>query len=969
MGEQAFKKSIRLGLMPPLTGLVDIYGTEIVQAARIACAEINARGGVLGCELELVIEDDGSLPQTAVPAALKLIEEHHCAALIGNLLSNSRIAVATQVAEPKRIPLLNFSFYEGSIFNRYFFHFAALPNQQIDKMIPYMAEHYGLKMFFAGHNYEWPRGSIDAAKRSLLRLGGDILGEEYLDIGVDVSAIDTLLEQVLRSGADVFVPYFAGSDQMLLLTRFTEMGMKSRMAVVMGHYDEIMVSRLPAQVREGFYSSNTYFMSVKTPENHRYLDLLNQQARVHGIWPQGNGVLTNFGEGTYLCVHAFAQAVTSAGTTDAEALVTALEQCRVVGPQGNVIMDAKTHHASVNTYLARCNADGMFSIIESFGCNPPIIPERYRLNLRNTALSAVVASLPDRPRQKAEENVTSNDTARQMLSLADMAIMATDEQGIIIEVNRSACLLFGYNEHEMLGMSIHLLLPPNFRYQHVELLKQFVLGEETERRMATRSEVMGYRKDGSFFPMEAGIAKFYNHQQWTLVVTIVDITARKRVEDELVWQSTHDPLTGLPNRELIYQRLVMALQRSRHNGLSIALLFIDLDEFKSINDSHGHGIGDDLLKVVSTRLLAQARAGDTVARLSGDEFVILCEQLERPATTVTMLAEHINTALRNPIILYERQLFVTASIGIAIGRGTTHSADDMLHSADTAMNAVKERGSDGWQFFNQQLQKQAQQRLTISRGLRSAIENNEFFPCFQPIVVAHTGQIVGAELLLRWHSSNGEISPAQFIPIAEMTGVIVPIGLWVFRTGCLAEVDWRNRWGENAPYVSINVSARHLNEASLVDDFARLLRETNAQPNNILLEITETSLMMDVENNLHTLRRLTDLGMRIAIDDFGTGYSSLAQLARMPVSVIKIDKAFVDGIEKQQESSTLIRAIISLGRAMGMQLLAEGVETEAQLHELRADGCDLIQGYFFHRPLKLSVFIETVARALGSDDS
>lgn len=236
---------IRLGLMSPLTGLVGLYGQEIVNAARIASEEINQRGGLLGRPLELVVEDDGSVPATAVPAAERLLDQHGCVALIGNLLSSSRIAVVAQVAAPRQIPLLNFSFYEGSISSRYFFNFAALPNQQIDKMIPFMAQRYGVKMFFAGNNYEWPRGSIDAAKRVLQRLEGTVVGEEYLSIGAGKDEIEHLLEQLACSGADVFVPYFAGSDQLAILTRFAERGLKQRMAVVMGHYDEMLVSQLP----------------------------------------------------------------------------------------------------------------------------------------------------------------------------------------------------------------------------------------------------------------------------------------------------------------------------------------------------------------------------------------------------------------------------------------------------------------------------------------------------------------------------------------------------------------------------------------------------------------------------------------------------------------------------------------------------------------------------------------------------
>ena len=960
---------IRLGLMPPLSGLVAIYGGEISNAARIACDEINAAGGLLGRPLELVIEDDGSLPDTAVPAALRLVDQHRCDAIIGNLLSNSRIAVAAQVAEPRHIPYLNFSFYEGSISGRYFFHFAALPNQQIDRMIPWMAKHYGLKMFFAGNNYEWPRGSIDAAKRALTGLGGDILGEEYLPIGASQQDIDTLLQQVALSGADVFVPYFAGDDQVHLLTRFTELGLKNRMAVVMGHYDEMMVSQLPPQVREGFYSSNSYFMSVDTAANREYLAQLARQPGITGIWPNGNGIVTNFGEGAYLCVKAYARAVELAGTTEPAAVVEALEKVRVTSPQGEVVMDARTHHASVNTYLARCNADGTFSIVESFGRIAPVIPERYREQATVAKLheSPPSSQVMDRISAEATAAMQRFNTASRILSIADMAVIATNELGVIVEANPSACHLFGYTLAEMVGMSVHLLLPPHIRQRHVDMVRGFVEGEEMERRMSSRGEISGYRKDGSFFPLEAAIAKFKDGEEWMLVVTMRDISERKLAEEEMLWRATHDLLTALPNRALIRERLVNALQRSQRQGLSVALLFIDLDGFKLVNDTHGHQAGDALLKQVASRLMEQVRPGDTVARLAGDEFVVLCEQLEQPAT-ISALAERINEAMRQPVDFNGTQLFVTASIGIAVGHGSTHSADDLLRSADTAMYEVKQKGRDGWQFFSDSLEQKVRQRLSVTEGLRHALERNEFSCRFQPIVSAENRRIVGAELLLRWYPQGGEISPAVFIPIAEMTGPIVAIGLWVFRQGCLAEVKWRRRWGAQAPsYVSVNVSTRQLDEESLAQDFAAILRETGADPTRMLIEITETSLMADVEKNLHVLQQLSELGLRVAVDDFGTGYSSLAQLTRMPVSVLKIDKAFVDGVDKQADSRTIIRAIIGLGRSLGMKLVAEGVENEAQMLELRSNGCDFIQGYLCHRPLDEQTFIETVDRELSSE--
>jgi len=915
----------RLGLMAPLTGLVEIYGPDIVHAATIACDEVNEQGGVLGRPLELIVEDDGSLPQTAVPAAERLLDVHGCVALIGNLLSNSRIAVASQVADRRRVPMLNFSFYEGSINSRYFFHFAALPNQQIEQMIPLAARKHGLKMFFAGNNYEWPRGSIDAAKRALIALEGDVVGEAYLPLGATADEIDALLTQVGRSGADVFVPYFAGADQLALLNGFAERGLKKRMAVVMGHYDEMMASRLSPEVREGLYSSNTYFMSLETPANRDYLRRLRGQPGITGIWPDGNGVLTNFGEAAYLCVHAFANAARAAGTVEPEALVGALERVQVSGPQGVVVMDPVTHHASVNVCLARCLRAGTFEIIEHFGCIAPRIPERYRLHAdaRGVEPSPSSPALTARLAAEIGGGQRPLESAQQILSVADMAILATDAEGVIAQANDSALAMFGYDQGELIGSPVHVLLPPHFRQRHAELVKAFVEGETTERRMGRRNEITGYRKDGSFFPLEASIAKFHNGDGWLLVVTMRDITERKRAEEELTRQATHDPLTGLPNRALIRDRLNNALHRSRRTGLSVALLFVDLDGFKLINGTHGHEAGDELLKSVAARLIEQVRPGDTVARLAGDEFVVLCEQVEQP-TSMSVLAERINDTLRQPIDFADSSLFVSASIGIAIGNGSTHSADDLLRHADTAMYAVKAGGRDGWQFFSDSLEEQARQRLEINNGLRKALERNELSVRYQPIVAAETGRIIGAELLLRWHPPSGEVSPAIFIPIAELTGVIGPIGKWVFHQACRAEVAWRERWGEQAPYVSLNLSARQLSDDSLVDDFAAMLRQTGANPARLLLEITETSLMADVEANLKVLRRLAEFGLRVAVDDFGTGYSSLAQLTRLPVDVLKIDRAFVDGLEKSDDSRTIIRAVISLGRALGLKLVAEG---------------------------------------------
>jgi PAS domain S-box-containing protein len=511
------KETVRLGLMPPLTGLVGIYGTEISRAGQIACDEVNENGGVLGMPLELVIEDDGSLPDSAVIAATKLVDKHHCAAIIGNLLSNSRIAVAYQVAEPRKIPLLNFSFYEGSIQSRYFFHFAALPNQQIDRMIPYMRQKYGSKMFFAGNNYEWPRGSIDAAKRALLRAGGEISGEEYCPIGVPAEDIERLLDLVEKAAPDVFVPYFAGVDQVNLLTRFTQRGLKQRMAVVMGHYDEMMASILPADIREGFYSSNTYFMSVDSAENRNYLARLSKLQGVTGIWPQGNGILTNFGEGTYLCVKAFAQAANAAGSLAPEALIDVLCTIQVSGPQGTVSMDSVTQHAAVNTYLSRCNAEGNFNIVEKFGVIKPVIPERYsHQRISNQATM--------------EEDIRLQ--ARILEQMSEAVLLTNSADLSIVYSNAGADRLFGYEKGALLGTHMSTLNAPILH--HPQDGATDIIGELNQKGR-WKGEGHNIKKDGTQIWTSASISTFTHPaygEVWLAVYR--DITKRKQMEQDLL---------------------------------------------------------------------------------------------------------------------------------------------------------------------------------------------------------------------------------------------------------------------------------------------------------------------------------------------------------------------------------------------------------------------------------------------------
>lgn len=925
--------SIRLGLLAPFSGLALIYGPSLVWAARIACDEVNQAGGVLGRPLELVVEDDGSVPPQAVEAALRLVEKHQCVALIGSMLSNARIAVADKVVRPKQIPYLNFSSYEGSICNPYFFHFAAIPNQQVDTMVRYMGEHFGLKMFFAGSNYEWPRGSIAAAKQVLNSMEGEVVGEAYLPLGATDEQIDAMLATLARSGADVFVPWFPGADLMRLLQRFAESGLKRHMAVVIEHFDEVMASHLPATVREDLYSGSTYFMSLDTQGNRKFLNRLGQLPETGGIWPRGSGLANNFSDAVWTCVHAFADAATRAGSLDVASLVAALETTRILAPQGEVIMDAASHHAHVNVYLARCKSNGSFSILKRFRQIAPVIAECYR---RRCGVSLSASISPS----------TSNTGA--MLALADAAICSLDSSIVIQAANSALADMFGYELIEMSGLPFELLLPPHLRAQYNEQL-QAMLHRGDNAKPVKLDGVTGYRKDSSLFPLHLSLACAEAGENGIWILTLRDMTEHRVAEGDMLWRASHDALTGLPSRSLLCERVEGSLQRSRRNGSGLALLFVAINEFDEINETHGHEIGDGLLQVVAKRLLDDVRPGDTVARLSGAEFAVLCEQLEQP-TTIGALAERLNTALRHPIEIHEVALSITSRIGIAVGHGSTHASEDLLRAATSAMASVKKQQRDSWQFFNSQYQEKARLRRQLITGLQVALARNEISILLQPVMQADSAQLAGVQLQLRWHSISGEIGAVQLMQLAESAGQSVAIGNWALRQAC--QHAMLSDWGSlGQPFVLLHISTRQLHEENLADQFAAILRENSTDPGRIVLAIDETALMSDSKNNVATLRKLTQMGLRLAVDDFGVGLSSLARLTHWPVEMVKLDASLLEHIDTKPTSRSLLRAAIGLGHAMGLQLLATGVSTGAQLVELRAHGCELAQGVYFQPPL------------------
>ncbi len=429
-----------------------------------------------------------------------------------------------------------------------------------------------------------------------------------------------------------------------------------------------------------------------------------------------------------------------------------------------------------------------------------------------------------------------------------------------------------------------------------------------------------------------------------------DVVLVRDQADELQYQAFHDALTGLPNRVLVIDRATQMLGRAQRIRAPAAALFIDLDDFRQINDGFGHPAGDELLQTIAARLQAVVRGGDTVGRLGGDEFVALVEPGSFEIAP-EFVAERILEVLRQPITLRtpsRSTVTITASMGVATAQGL--SAEALMREAHVALYEAKQAGRDRYVLFRSAMEATLQARLRLQADLREALARDELFLLYQPTMDLQTQRVVGVEALIRWrHPARGVIAPDTFIPLAEETGLIVPIGRWVLAEACKQAAVWHDE--SHSVQVSVNVSARQLDHKNLLEDVQGALADSDLEPSALTLEITETALMRDADSTTQQLKKLKALGVQIAIDDFGTGYSSLAYLSQFPVDVLKIDRTFVTGLSDSADSRALAHTLIQLGKTLGLETLAEGIEEEAQLEILKHEQCDLGQGYLFARPL------------------
>jgi diguanylate cyclase (GGDEF)-like protein len=441
------------------------------------------------------------------------------------------------------------------------------------------------------------------------------------------------------------------------------------------------------------------------------------------------------------------------------------------------------------------------------------------------------------------------------------------------------------------------------------------------------------------------------------IIALRDITDRKLAEEALAHQARHDALTGLPNRTLLLDSLTHATVAADREGETAALLFLDLDNFKTINDSLGHAAGDELLVAVADRLRTCLRPGDLVARLGGDEFAVIVAGCS-DRSIAQAVAERLIAVLREPFQVSSVDVIIAASVGIALTEPGASDPGALLRNADAAMYAAKARGKGRFEFFAENMHLAAQSRLAMHAELLRALANNEFVVHYQPVVNLTSGTIVGGEALVRWlHPQRGMVAPLEFIPACEELGLIVPLGHEVLRQACKALKDWQLKYSyRRRPIITVNVSPRQLQQPDFVERVAATLEETGVDPTCLVLEITEGVLLDDGDATLRILEQLHGLGVRLAIDDFGTGYSALSYLQRFPIHVLKIDRSFVNGIRAGGERSALVRAIIALGQALNLKLVAEGIEDAGQAAELGRLGCELGQGYYFARPEPRAAF-------------
>ena len=542
---------------------------------------------------------------------------------------------------------------------------------------------------------------------------------------------------------------------------------------------------------------------------------------------------------------------------------------------------------------------------------------------------------------------------RAMMDQIGDGIVSIDARGVIVSFSRSAEAIFGHRRDEVIGRSIDALLVRGPRGDD-DALDRIRAGAKVPG--ATR-EMLGRREGGELVPIELAASEVHFGGDVLYVLTIRDITIRQHTEEALRNLAHRDPLTGLPNRLLFNDRLAQAIERARRNQQLLAVMILDLDRFKLINDSLGLASGDQVLRAVAERLVAALRRSDTVARLGGDDFLLLLPGVDGAENSAKVAQKILDTFLP-PLQVGDQDLHLGATLGITL---YPHDGDDpetLIRNADTALYRAKEHSRGSYQFYTTDMNAMAFERLVLETQLRKALERGELVLHYQPQVRLADGAVVGVEALVRWfHADLGLISPAEFIPLAEETGLILDLGRWVLMTACAQVRSWQQQ-GFADLRLAVNLSGRQFEQDDLVPSIAQVLEEVAFDPADLELELTESSIMRNPEQAISKLKALDRLGIRLSIDDFGTGYSSLGHLKRFPIRTLKIDQSFIQDITTEPNDAAIAQAIIALAESLQLKVIAEGVETREQLALLRRYRCDEMQGYLFARPLPAAELLE-----------
>jgi diguanylate cyclase (GGDEF)-like protein/PAS domain S-box-containing protein len=571
-------------------------------------------------------------------------------------------------------------------------------------------------------------------------------------------------------------------------------------------------------------------------------------------------------------------------------------------------------------------------------------------------LRGVVRTMIDRRAAEAvvKALVLQNEVAKLTLDAIEEAVLRTDINGQVTYLNRKAERLTGWCRGEALGRPITevLRITDGVSIPMIGDDLEFSKGESRTAIPTNCTTCILVRRDGVELGIENKVTPTHNQDGVVTgsVVAFHDVSAARARSLEMSRLAQHDSLTGLPNRVLFNDRLTQAISLAMRQNKQLAVMFVDLDQFKKINDSLGHGVGDKLLQSVAGRLVNCVRRTDTVSRLGGDEFVILLSQVEREEDAAVS-ARKILRALAASHTIDNKNLDISVSIGVSTYPSDGPDAEHLMNKADTAMYEAKKCGRNNYQFFRRDMQVRLADRQLLEGDLRYALGKNEFLLHYQPKFNLQTGQITGVEALIRWvHPQRGMVPPAQFVPIAEECGLILPIGRWVLLEACRQARAWGDS-GLGVVPVAVNVSAAEFGDKDFISGVRAVLIATGVEPANLELELTESVLMQDAESTVRTLGALKAMGVTLAIDDFGTGYSSFTYLRRFPVDALKLDQSFVQEITEDPGDATIVSAMINIGKSLNLRVIAEGVETRGQLKFLQSHGCDEGQGYYFSHPV------------------